>query len=734
VNAAREALLAASWPPERAEAALRALARAAGLARPGGAAPLERDSDEGAHALSERLGAAAEAEGLEVEAVSAPYGEAEELVRRAAPALLAVQGPGSATRLLALLRSGARPRVLAPDGRVLRTTVEELASAWSGALEGEIDGRVAALLDSANLQGAVRSRARHALLAEHLAAVPVGGAWIVRLAPGRPFLELARTNGLLRLAAGIAAAGTAASVLALASWIPFGRGVLSGRFEPAWVVAWALLLASTLPLRWLEGWWQSLFGLRFGIALRRRLMAGATRLDPEAMRGEGAGKLLGRVLDAEALEGLLLAGSFMLVGAGIDVVLAGAVLTRAPYSGLALALFALGLGAALALGLVHWARARRQADARLALTHDLVERMVGQRTRLVQEARERWHLEEDALLATYLERSRALDGATLGLLGWIGGGWLVAGTVVLASAFAAGAASGVELALGVGAVLLGQQALQRLSGGLLQLSSCLVAWRQVRPLYRAAARGEEPGLPRAALRPGGDRLGRLGRLGDGADREGPLLRGRALAYRHAGRERDVLSDVDLELRRGERVLLEGPSGGGKSTLVALLTGLRAPRSGALLLGGLDRASQGARRWRRRIAAAPQFHENHVFTGTLAFNLTLAAPPEPDAAHGLVGLGTGAPLAEARAREVCEELGLGPLLERMPAGLRQIVGETGWQLSHGEKSRLFVARALLADAELVVLDESLAALDAETAGQVLDCVRRRAPALLLVAHP
>jgi ATP-binding cassette subfamily B protein len=56
-------------------------------------------------------------------------------------------------------------------------------------------------------------------------------------------------------------------------------------------------------------------------------------------------------------------------------------------------------------------------------------------------------------------------------------------------------------------------------------------------------------------------------------------------------------------------------------------------------------------------------------------------------------------AEERAREVCGELGLGPLVERMPSGMRQVVGETGWQLSHGEKSRVFLARALLADARL-----------------------------------
>ena len=65
---------------------------------------------------------------------------------------------------------------------------------------------------------------------------------------------------------------------------------------------------------------------------------------------------------------------------------------------------------------------------------------------------------------------------------------------------------------------------------------------------------------------------------------------------------------------------------------------------------------------------------------------------------------------------------------------QMVGETGWQLSHGEKSRLFIARALLQWANLVVLDESFAALDPSNLRRALECVLRRAPALLVIAHP
>ena len=71
---------------------------------------------------------------------------------------------------------------------------------------------------------------------------------------------------------------------------------------------------------------------------------------------------------------------------------------------------------------------------------------------------------------------------------------------------------------------------------------------------------------------------------------------------------------------------------------------------------------------------------------------------------------------------------------MPAGLHQIVGETGWQLSHGERSRLFVARALLQDADLLILDESLAALDPEALRTTAQVVLDTAPSVLLIAHP
>jgi ATP-binding cassette subfamily B protein len=184
----------------------------------------------------------------------------------------------------------------------------------------------------------------------------------------------------------------------------------------------------------------------------------------------------------------------------------------------------------------------------------------------------------------------------------------------------------------------------------------------------------------------------------------------------------VLRGLNLRVAPRERLLVAGASGSGKSTLAAVLTGLRAPNAGVVLAGGLDRQTLGDAGWRRRIASAPQFHENHLLCASLAFNLLMGWRWPPHAGD------------LERAREICKDLGLGPLLQRMPGGIMQMVGETGWQLSHGERSRVFIARALLQDSDVVVLDESFAALDPETFERTVLAVRRRAQVLIVIAHP
>jgi ATP-binding cassette subfamily B protein len=339
------------------------------------------------------------------------------------------------------------------------------------------------------------------------------------------------------------------------------------------------------------------------------------------------------------------------------------------------------------------------------MTNDLVERMVGHRTRLAQEPRDHWHDGEDQAVERYLDQSAAMDrrGALLMALG--ARGWTVIGLLGLVPAFVSTSGSPLGLAVSIGGILLAQRALQKLTQGLSHVAGATIAWKQIAPLFQAAARPEQRGA-----------------LLSVDTKATTLIEAHGLAFRYHDRGEAVLRECNLRICAGDRMLLEGPSGGGKSTLASLLVGLRRPASGLLLLHGVDWQTAGSAVWRQQVAAAPQFHENHVLTATFAFNLLMGRrwPPRLEDLQ--------------QAEKLCEELGLGELLRRMPAGLMQMVGETGWQLSHGEKSRLYMARALLQGADLIVLDESFASLDPDSLRGALRCVLNRAPTLLAIAHP
>jgi len=211
-------------------------------------------------------------------------------------------------------------------------------------------------------------------------------------------------------------------------------------------------------------------------------------------------------------------------------------------------------------------------------------------------------------------------------------------------------------------------------------------------------------------------------LDERADGGLPLLHASSLTYRHARRDRPAVDEVDLRVSRGDRILLRGSSGSGKSTLATLLSAGRPLQSGLLFLRGLDVPTVGVQNWRRRVLLAPQFHANHVFIGTLAYNLLLGRAWPPSAAD------------RQEALDVCRALGLGALIDKMPLGLEQPVGETGWQLSHGERTRVFLARAILQEPELMILDETFAALDAETVSLAMRYVLDHQETLLVIAHP
>jgi ATP-binding cassette subfamily B protein len=289
-------------------------------------------------------------------------------------------------------------------------------------------------------------------------------------------------------------------------------------------------------------------------------------------------------------------------------------------------------------------------------------------------------------------------------------GWLLIGVAAIGfGAIATGDAKIAPVAIALGGVLLVYRALRSMVNGATRVVAAGRAAWQLRALLRAADRSDPPVSPRHAVRP------------EDSSGKTALLAAHQVGMSYPGRARPVLVDCSVSLAAGDRLLVLGPSGAGKTTLASLLSGSQQPTHGLLLLDGMDYASLRGF-WRRWVVAVPQFNDNHVFHGSLAFNLLLGRewPPRRQM------------LVEAEA--LCRELHLGPLLDKMPAGLEQIVGEVGWQLSHGEQSRLFVARALLQRPDVVILDESFGALDPESLRSCFETVLARARTLVLIAHP
>jgi ATP-binding cassette subfamily B protein len=629
--------------------------------------------------------------------------------RAEAPAVLRV-GAGAGALLGVVAYAGPQARLLSPDGGVVSCDLATLTAMLRAPAEATVRANLEDTARRAGFEGARAATVRDALLLAALGAQRVAEG--TRLRPASPTLPAAlRAAGIGgRLAAATVAYVAQLALLVALWWMVGARAVAAAdlRLGSGWIFVVGALVAARLMAAFAAG----RVAIDGGAVLRERLLHGIFALDAEWTRRAGIGQLMGAIVDSEAIESLALGGG-LAAAVGLFELVTGLVIAACGIAGrwhLALAavwgLVALGLGTRVQKALRVW------SAQRLALTHDLVERMVGQRTVVAQEPPELHHRLEDRALGAYAIAGRALDGAEARLTVLVPRGWLIAAVAILATQLDGLAARPGAFAASLGGILFVYSALRKLTQAWPSLGAAAIAARNVAPLF---AGGEAVAEQVESAVAAGERS-------PAAPPDVPLIAARDLAFRYPGRNESVLSDCSFEIRRGDRILVEGPSGGGKSTLGALLCGLRAPTSGSLRYDGVGWDTLGTLAWRARVGAAPQFHENHVFSASLLFNLLLgrAWPPRPE------------DVAEAEA--VCRELDLGPLLARMPSGLEQLVGESGWQLSHGERSRLYIARALLQPLAVRVLDESFAALDPETLERALGCVLRRAETLLVIAHP
>lgn len=192
------------------------------------------------------------------------------------------------------------------------------------------------------------------------------------------------------------------------------------------------------------------------------------------------------------------------------------------------------------------------------------------------------------------------------------------------------------------------------------------------------------------------------------------LQGVGFSYRPG---QSVLEGIDLHIARGELVALVGASGGGKTTLARLLLGLAEPQTGRIEVDGIDLREISPEAWRARVAWMPQTPT--LFHGSIAENIRLARPNSSD----------------AELRHAARAANADIFIETLPQGYETMLGEHGQGLSGGQIRRIALARAILKDADLLVLDEPDASLDAESATLINQTITQlsREKAVLVIAH-
>ena len=522
--------------------------------------------------------------------------------------------------------------------------------------------------------------------------------WLARPLRGR--LALSVLAGAAATGCGVALLATSGFLLARASEHP---GILA--ISTAVVAVRALSIGRGVS-RYLERLTSHDVAFRVLADIRVAIYRRLERLAPAGLAAFRSGDLLAALIsDVDATQDLFIRGigpplAAALVGAGAVTV---CLLILVP-AGFLLALGLLAAGAAVPLLAV--AASRRAARATAAVRGELSATV----TDLLSGAPDLHAFgAQDAALATADEADRELTG--------------LARRLAAANALGSGLISGLTgltvwgvLVLGVAAV--GHGTLTRVPLAVLTLTA-LASFEAVTL------------MPAAALQLGSARAsaGRIGAILDTPDpvADPPAPRPLPAAPAHVQLsgvqvryEPDgplVLDGFDLDLPPGRRVALIGPSGAGKSTVAAVLLRFRDPVGGSITLNGADLASYAAEAVRAVIGGCPQ--DPHIFDGNIRDNLRLARPGATDDELAA---------AAARARLV-------PWIESLSLGWDTPVGAHGTAMSGGERQRLALARALLADPAVLILDEPTAHLDPEArAALTADLLTLTAGrATLLITH-
>ena len=520
---------------------------------------------------------------------------------------------------------------------------------------------------------------------------------------------LAVLAGTAGMASAVALSGVAAWLIARASQMP---DVVALGVAP---VAVRLFGVSRSVLRYCERLVSHDTALRGMGALRTRLYEALAAARTDTVAGLRRGDVLARVgSDIDAVGDLVVRaylpatvaavlGAATSVGVGLVYWPAGLIL--------ATCLLLSGLGAPLAT--IRSARMAEQARQRqatelsaevLAVLEGAPELMVC--GRLADSMRQVASREEN--LVRLRERA-AVPAAIAAALDVAAMGMAVVGNLVIGvGAVAAGRLAPVWLAVIVLVPLAAFEATSALGPASVQLVRSAGAACRIVELIETAETSASAG---AAVCPDARKL-------PTPSAHGPRLRARNLSVGWPGGP-VVAEGIDLDLRVGSRVAIVGPSGIGKSTLLATLAGLLEPRGGTLTLDGVPPWQVARSQAAARVCLTAE--DAHVFHTNVLENLRVARGD----------------VTPAEARQLLDQAGLGDWLEALPDGVETVVGTDAATLSGGERRRLLLARALAAPAPLMLLDEPGEHLDATTADRLvadlLTVGTRQGRGTLLVTH-
>lgn len=445
--------------------------------------------------------------------------------------------------------------------------------------------------------------------------------------------------------------------------------------------------------------------LRLLAGLRSWLFLRLAPLAPFGLDTVRSGEMLARLRgDIDRLEAVFLRiGSPAVVALlSTAAVVAAIAVFSAPTALVELALLAAaGLVVPLVAARSSAASGKRVADATGRLDAALVDTAEGlaelqvygamaARTRRIE------HL-TDAIIAEET-RLAGLSAVVQGGVTLASGLALVATLVIVAPAVTAGTLQPALLPMLALLAVAGFDALAALPAAMQSLSATLASARRLFDLADRPAPYPEPVAPAAP--PTDSRL---------------ALRGVGLTY--PGAHRPALSGIDLDLAPGRRVAVVGPNGSGKSSLVALASRFVAPDRGSITLGGVELSLLAGEDVRTRLSVAEQ--RGHLFAASIRDNLSIGRPE----------------VGDTELEAACRLAQIHDVIAAQPAGYDTFVGNHGLQLSGGEARRIVVARALLSDAPLLILDEPTEGLDTATARALLEAVlaARRDRGILLITH-